>query len=94
MLFRSISATGMGIVLDGPRIKGGTVLTLNIKGPEAPALSKVRCKVMRHERGVVGCKFMELSNEQDDIIGKILLLEQKRQAERRRAKAARKKAGG
>ena len=47
--------------------------------------SDIMCKVMRHERGSVGCIFEELDRAQDDAVHEVVLLGQKQQADRKNA---------
>ncbi len=82
-----ISATGLGFEFEKPRIKGGVKLKMNIYLKDKIMVSDVMCKVMRHERGSVGCIFIDLDRAQDDAVHGIVLLGQKQQAAR---KAARK----
>lgn len=81
-----ISATGLGFPFEKPRIKGGVKLKMDlVLGKEIIAKNLV-CKVMRHEKGHVGCIFEDLDRAQDDAVHKVVLLGQKQQAERKRKK--------
>lgn len=82
-----ISATGLGFAFEKPRIKGGVELVMTIILDGKVAAKDVQCKVMRHERGSVGCVFVDLDRAQDDAVHAIVLRGQKEQAAR---KAARK----
>ncbi|MDD4952033.1 MAG: PilZ domain-containing protein [Desulfovibrionaceae bacterium] len=75
-----ISALGVGLDYRGVRIPGGTPLKLNITVGSQPIATEVRVKVMRHEKGLLGCQFVDLTRSQEDGISKTILLAQKRQA--------------
>lgn len=80
-----ISATGLGFDFEKPRIKGGIKLEMDlILNGEIKATGLVG-KVMRHERGSVGCIFEELDRAQDDAVHAVVLLGQKQQAARKNA---------
>ncbi len=79
-----ISATGMSFAFKKPRIKGGIKLKMDMYLNGEMKISNLLCKVMRHERGSVGCMFVDLDRSQDDIIHGIVLLGQKQQADRKR----------
>lgn len=81
-----ISATGLGFAFEKPRIKGGVKLKMDLVLGKKIIAKEVLCKVMRHDRGSVGCVFIDLDRAQDDAISKVVLLGQKQQAERKRAK--------
>ncbi|WP_243925085.1 PilZ domain-containing protein [Pseudodesulfovibrio sp. S3-i] len=81
-----ISPTGLGFKFEKPRIKGGVKLEMDIVLEGKKEAVGVLCKVMRHERGNVGCAFVELDRAQDDAVHKIVLIGQKQQAERKKAK--------
>ncbi|WP_449242737.1 PilZ domain-containing protein [Desulfovibrio sp.] len=72
-----ISATGLGFRFQGPRVKGGTALTLTLRYGGKALAQGIPGKVMRHEGGVVGCAFLELSRTQEDAIYKIVLAAQR-----------------
>ncbi|MBI9079898.1 MAG: PilZ domain-containing protein [Pseudodesulfovibrio sp.] len=80
-----ISATGLGFDFEKPRVKSGVKLKMNIYLDGKNKVSEVMCKVMRHERGSVGCVFEDLDRTQDDAIHEIVLLGQKQQAARKAA---------
>lgn len=80
----NISATGLGFSFEKPRIKGGVILAVDIVHEGEVKAKNVTCKVMHHEKGAVGCKFVELDRPQDDAVNKLVLLGQKLQAERRK----------
>jgi hypothetical protein len=80
-----ISATGLGFAFEKPRVKGGVELTMTIYLEGKIMAKDVRCKVMRHERGSVGCAFIDLDRAQDDAVHAIVLLGQKQQAARKSA---------
>lgn len=80
-----ISATGIGFKFEKPRIKGGVKLKMDILLDGEKQVTGVLCKVMRHERGLVGCLFLEPDRAQDDAIHKLVLLGQKQQAARKTA---------
>ena len=46
----------------------------------------VVCKVRHHEKGNVGCRFVDMDRAQDDAVSKMVLLGQKQMAERKKAK--------
>ncbi|WP_243545804.1 PilZ domain-containing protein [Pseudodesulfovibrio tunisiensis] len=78
-----ISATGLGFKFEKPRIKSGVTLKMDLAVGKEIRAKGVLCKVRRHERGVVGCVFMDLDRAQDDAVHAIVLLGQKQQAARR-----------
>lgn len=80
-----ISATGLGFKFEKPRMKGGIKLKVDISIKGTTKVKDVVCKVMRHDRGSVGCLFVDLDRHQDDIIHEIVLLGQKEQTARRNA---------
>lgn len=79
-----ISATGVGFSFEKPRIKGGVELAVDILHEGEVKAKNVMCRVMHHEQGTVGCRFVELDRSQDDAVNKLVLLGQKIQAERRK----------
>ncbi|GEM_PF-1220434 len=79
-----ISASGVGFKFEKPRIKGGAVIKVDIVYQNEIKAEKVTCKVMRHEKGLVGCMFVDLDRHQDDIIHELVVIGQKEQADRRR----------
>ncbi|ADU62941.1 MAG: PilZ domain-containing protein [Pseudodesulfovibrio sp.] len=80
-----ISATGLGFAFEKPRVKGGVELVMTIIVDGKVAAKDVQCKVMRHERGSVGCVFVDLDRAQDDAVHAIVLRGQKEQAARKAA---------
>ncbi len=80
-----ISATGLGFAFEKPRMKAGVKLKMDIYLNKEAKAKDVLCKVMRHERGSVGCIFVDLDRAQDDIVHEIVLLGQKQQAARKNA---------
>ena len=80
-----ISATGLGFEFEKPRVKGGVKLKMDIYLNGNLKTSGIMCKVMRHERGSVGCIFEELDRAQDDAVHEVVLLGQKQQAARKNA---------
>lgn len=80
-----ISATGLGFAFEKPRVKGGVELVMTIILDGKVAAKDVQCKVMRHERGSVGCVFVDLDRAQDDAVHAIVLRGQKEQAARKAA---------
>ena len=68
-----ISATGIGFQYQGPRVKGGTILTLDVRLAGKILAQQVPAKVMRHEGGILGCAFLELNRVQEDAVGKIVV---------------------
>lgn len=79
-----ISASGIGFKFEKPRIKGGVVLKLDIVYKKEIKAEKVECKVMRHEKGLVGCQFVNMDRHQDDAVHALVVIGQKEQADRRR----------
>lgn len=75
-----ISATGLGFAFAKPRVKGGVLLKMDLYLEGKLKASDIECKVMRHERGSVGCIFLELDRAQDDTVHEVVLLGQKQQA--------------
>lgn len=80
-----ISATGLGFKFEKPRIKGGVKLMMDLYMGNEVQTEGIECKVMRHDRGSVGCVFVELDRKQDDTVHALVLKGQKEQAERRAA---------
>lgn len=78
-----ISATGLGFAFEKPRVKGGVKLKMDLYLDGKIKAKDIMCKVMRHERGSVGCLFMELDRAQDDTVHEVVLLGQKQQAARK-----------
>jgi hypothetical protein len=68
-----ISATGIGFQYQGPRVKGGTPLTLDLRLAGKMLAQQIPVKVMRHEGGILGCAFLELNRVQEDAVGKIVV---------------------
>ena len=81
-----ISATGLGFAFEKPRVKGGILLEMDLILDGETKIAGLVAKVMRHERGSVGCIFQELDRAQDDTVHAIVLLGQKQQAARKKAK--------
>ena len=81
-----ISATGLGFPFEKPRIKAGVELKMDIILNKEIVAKDVLCKVRRHEKGNVGCRFVDMDRAQDDAINKVVLLGQKEMAERKKAK--------
>ncbi|BDQ32958.1 PilZ domain-containing protein [Pseudodesulfovibrio portus] len=81
-----ISATGLGFFFEKPRIKAGVELKMDIILDKKIVAKNVICKVRRHEKGQVGCRFVDLDRAQDDAVNKVVLLGQKQMAERKKAK--------
>lgn len=80
-----ISATGLGFAFEKPRVKAGVELVMTIILDDKVAAKDVQCRVMRHERGSVGCVFVDLDRAQDDAVHGIVLRGQKEQAARKAA---------
>jgi len=80
-----ISATGLGFDFEKPRIKSGVMLEMDLILNGETKIDGLNCKVMRHERGSVGCLFQDLDRAQDDEVHAIVLLGQKQQAARKHA---------
>lgn len=80
-----ISATGIGFAFEKPRIKGGVKLEMDLYLNGELKVSGLTGKVMRHERGSVGCIFLDLDRHQDDIVHEIVLLGQKQMAAKKTA---------
>lgn len=83
---RDISTTGIGIAYDGPRVKAGTELTLLLATRKKRLAAGLRARVVRHEEGVLGARFTDLEPQQEDLLGRLVLLGQKREAEQRRTR--------
>ncbi|WP_158948704.1 PilZ domain-containing protein [Pseudodesulfovibrio cashew] len=81
-----ISATGLGFAFEKPRFKGGVELDMDLILNGEVKAQNVLCKVMRHERGTVGCTYVDPDRAQDDTIHALVLLGQKQQAERKSRK--------
>lgn len=82
-----ISATGLGFKFAKPRIKAGVKIKMDLILKGKNLATNILCQVRRHEKGNVGCVFVDLDRAQDDAVHKIVLIGQKEQAAR---KAARK----
>lgn len=80
-----ISATGLGFAFEKPRVKAGVELVMTIILDGKVVAKDVQCKVMRHDRGSVGCVFVDLDRAQDDAVHGIVLRGQKEQAARKAA---------
>jgi len=80
-----ISATGLGFAFEKPRIKAGVDLVMTIILDGKVMAKDVQCKVRRHDRGSVGCAFVDLDRAQDDAVHAIVLRGQKEQAARKAA---------
>lgn len=80
-----ISATGLGFEFEKPRVKAGVMLKMDLYLDGTKKASDIMCKVRRHERGSVGCVYIDLDRAQDDIVHEIVLLGQKQQSASKRA---------
>lgn len=80
-----ISASGLGFRFQKPRIKCGVKIKMDLLINGGREVEGVLCKVMRHERGVVGCAFVDLDRKQEDAVGRIVLEGEKQLAARRTA---------
>lgn len=80
-----ISATGLGFEFEKPRMKGGIKLKMDLYLDGKAKATEVECKVMRHDRGSVGCIFVELDRAQDDAVHELVLLGQKQQVDKKTA---------
>lgn len=80
-----ISASGLGFRFLKPRIKCGVKIRMDLLLNGGREVEGVLCKVMRHERGVVGCAFTELDRKQEDAVSRIVLEGEKQLAARRTA---------
>lgn len=85
-----ISATGLGFAFEKPRIKSGVTIKMDLYLGKKVKAKNLPCKVMRHNRGAVGCTFLQLDREQDDVIHEIVLIGQKKQAEKKSSKKDKK----
>lgn len=74
-----ISATGFGFAFDKPKIKKDVKLTVDLFHNKQAIATDVKCKVMRHYNGSVGCLFVDLDRAQDDAVHEIVLIGQKEQ---------------
>lgn len=81
-----ISATGLAFPFEKPRIKAGVKLKMDIVLNKEIVAKNVICKVRRHDKGSVGCRFVELDRVQDDAVNKMVLIGQKQMAERKKKK--------
>lgn len=80
---RDISATGIGLLFKGKRIKAGTHLHL-VLGADGKVLIKgLIMRVVRHDEGVLGGEFEELDRTHEDAINLLVLDAQKRRSERK-----------
>lgn len=80
-----ISATGLGFAFEKPRVKGGVKLKLDLILNGEVKAKDLLCKVMRHDRGSVGCIFQDLDRGQDDAVHEVVLLGQKQQTAKKNA---------
>ena len=78
-----ISASGLGFRFQKPRIKCGVKIKMDLLINGGREVEGVLCKVMRHERGVVGCAFVDLDRKQEDAVSRIVLEGEKQLAARR-----------
>ncbi len=84
MHVKDISTTGVGLFFEKPRVKGGTILTLMLATKKQKLASGIKSKVMRHENGVIGARFQDLSRQQENILSKLVLEGQKLQGRLRK----------
>lgn len=85
---KDVSVTGVGILAgDCKAFAPGILINIDIIVDRSTVLSGVMAKVVRNDRSVVGCRFEDLTKEQEGKLHELVLAEQKRQA------AARKKSG-
>lgn len=80
-----ISASGLGFRFPKPRMKCGVKIKMDLHLNGGREVEGVVCQVMRHERGVVGCAFVDLDRKQEDAVGRIVLEGEKQLAARRNA---------
>jgi len=86
-----ISASGLGFYFQKPRIKCGVKIKMDLLINGGREVEGVLCKVMRHERGVVGCAFVDLDRKQEDAVSRIVLEGEKQLAARRTVTRNKKK---
>lgn len=68
-----LSALGIGFQHGGPHLKAGTPLTLTLELDGKALAEGLQAKVVRHEQGVVGAAFQDLTRPQEDHVYKIVL---------------------
>jgi hypothetical protein len=78
-----ISTSGLGFRFQKPRMKCGATIRMDLLINGGREVEGVLCKVMRHERGIVGCAFVDLDRKQDDAVGRVVLEGEKQLAARR-----------
>lgn len=72
-----VSADGIGF-LSSKEFKIGSIVEAVLLWSGKPILKKLKIKVMRRHKNIVGCSFQELTKNQDKIVSKIVLAAQKR----------------
>jgi len=80
-----ISASGLGFRFQKPRMKCGAKIRMDLLINGGREAEGILCQVMRHERGIVGCAFVDLDRRQEDALGRIVLEGEKQLAARRTA---------
>ncbi|KAB1443590.1 PilZ domain-containing protein [Pseudodesulfovibrio senegalensis] len=81
-----ISALGIGFKYTSRRLKLGVKIKLDIVYKKNIRAEQVPCKIMRHDRGVVGCQFLAMDRHQEDAIHELVVIGQKEMAEKRQRK--------
>lgn len=84
LLATDLSASGIGFKFKKPRIKCGVRIKLDIVHQNNIVASDIPCKVVRHEKGTVGCQFLDMDRHQEDAIHSLVVVGQKEQAARRK----------
>lgn len=79
-----ISAVGISFKFPFKRIKAGVKIKVDLVLKKKVVCKKLRVEIMRHEKSMVGCQFVDMTRVQDETVHKLALLGQKQQAEKRR----------
>ncbi len=83
-----ISATGISFWIDEKTsFKEGTEFNLNLLLKEKPILEDLRAKVVRREKDLVGCEFVDLNRKQVLALDKLVLELQKKEIEKLKKKS-------
>ena len=74
---KDLSVIGAGLVIERPHQKAGTLISLNLGQAGKVLVRELKAKIVRHEEGVVGCAFFDVSEDQENDLSKIVLAGQK-----------------
>lgn len=71
-----ISTSGVGFAFSTPRVKRGANILVDLYFGNALHTANLRCKVVRHDNNVVGCRFITSGKPQENSLQSILNLGQ------------------